>query len=86
MPYKRVREHGITFYFKYDDQHPEFLHIYARHLTGIDDALDVFFDPNRQSVWNEEQQRWETQSATHMLYWTWLEERTKVLIITCFRL
>ena len=57
-----------------------------RHVTDVDDALDVYFDPNRHSTWNEERHRWETQSAKHMLYWTWLEEGTKVLVITCFRL
>jgi hypothetical protein len=86
VPYRRVRERGIVFYFKYDDQHPEFLHIYVRHLTGIDDALDVFFDPNRQDAWNEGHQRWESGSTSHMLYWIWLEERKKVLVITCFEL
>ncbi len=84
MPYRRVREQGIVFYFKYDDQHPEFLHIYVRHLTDVDDALDTFFDSNRHDEWNEERRRWESQSATHMLYWSWLEEGKKVLIITCF--
>ncbi len=47
VPYQRVRERGIIFYFKCDDQHPELLHIYVRHSTYVDDALDVFFDPNR---------------------------------------
>lgn len=86
LPYKRVREQGIVFYFKYDDRHAEFLHIYVRHLTSVDDALDTFFDPNRHDEWNEERQRWESQSASHTLYWTWLEEGKKVLVITCFTL
>ncbi|MHB1417552.1 MAG: hypothetical protein ACYC1C_20075 [Chloroflexota bacterium] len=86
MPYKRVREQGIVFYFKYDDQHPEMLHIFVRHLTDVDDALDVFFDPNRRDSWNKQRQRWETESATHALYWTWLEENEKVLVISCFTL
>lgn len=42
--YKPVREAGITFLFRYDQVDPTILHIYARHLTSIDDALDVFFD------------------------------------------
>lgn len=86
MPYRRVRERGILFYFKYDDQHPEFLHIYVRHLTTIDDALDTFFNPSRHDDWNEERQRWESHSASHALYWPWLEERKKMLVITCFTL
>ena len=31
-------------------------------------------------------QRWESRSATHELYWLWLEESRKVLVITCFGL
>ncbi len=86
MPYRRVREQGIVFYFKYDDEYPDLLHIFVRHLTTVDDALDAYFDPNRESAWNEARERWETRSATHMLYWFWLEEGRKVLVITCFRL
>jgi hypothetical protein len=86
VPYKRVREQGIIFYFKYDDLYHDLLHIYARHLTEIDDALDVFFDPARQDTCNQERQRWESQSTSRMLYWTWLEEGKKVLVITCFTL
>ncbi len=85
MPYRRVRGHGIVFYLKYDDENPELLHIFVRHLADADDALDVFFDPDRQDTWNPERQRWESRSATHELYWMWLEEGRKVLVITCFR-
>lgn len=34
-----------TFVFKYDVDAPHLLHIFARHLTEPDDALDVWFDP-----------------------------------------
>ncbi len=86
MPYRRVRDQGITFYFKYDDQHPELLHIYVRHLTNIDDALDVFFDPQRHDDWDEEHQRWESRTTSHALYRFWLEEGKKIVVITCFPL
>lgn len=77
---------GIAFYFRYDDQHHELLHIYVRHLTDIDDVLDVFFDPDRKDEWNEERRRWESYSRSHTLCWTWLEDGKKVLVITCFTL
>lgn len=67
MPYRRVREQGIVFCFRYDDDHPELLHIYVRHLTDIDDALNVFFDPDRKDEWNEERRRWESHSRSHTL-------------------
>ena len=83
--YKRVRENGITFVFKYDDDDPSLLHIFARHLTSIDDALDVFFDAGAAEAWNDLHRRYERQSATHGLYWFWLDEAGRVvMVITCF--
>ena len=80
-----VKENGILFFFKYDDDSKEQLHIFVRHLTTIDNALDVFFDG--ESVWNEEYKRFETKNKTHELYWFWLDDKkTKVMIITCFSL
>lgn len=85
MQYKQVEESGIRFVFKYDDDAPDLLHIYARHLTTIDDALDTFFDGSGE-VWNEERRRFETYSETHGLFWFWLEEEHVVMVISCFRL
>jgi hypothetical protein len=83
--YKRVRENGHVFVFKYEDDPPGVLHIFARHLTEIDDALDVFF--SSEPSWNEELGRFENQSDTHGLYWFWLDEGAKVvMVISCFRL
>lgn len=85
MPrYKHVIDNGIKFVFKYDDQAPDLLHIYARHLTTIDDALDLFFD--EKAVWNEQFQRYENYSDTHGMYWYWLNQQNKiVMIVSCFR-
>lgn len=85
MPYRRIRARGITFQFAYDEAEPELLHIFVRHLTTIDDVLDTFFDENGETVWNAERNRFETQSAMHVLYWFWLEEHRRVMVITCFR-
>lgn len=85
VKYKRVAEQGYTFLFKYDSVDPSLLHIYARHLTTIDDALDVFFDT--VPTWNPDRQRFEDYSDTHGLYWFWLDERNReVMVVTCFRL
>ncbi len=85
MPrYKQVSENKIRFVFKYDDQAPELLHIYARHLTTIDDALDLYFE--EKAVWNESFQRYENYSNTHGLYWYWIDEQKRVvMIVSCFR-
>jgi hypothetical protein len=84
VAHKQVEEQGIRFVFKYDDDAPELLHIFARHLTTIDDALDVFFE-GEEEVWNDERHRFETFSSTHGLFWFWIEENRVVMVVTCFR-
>jgi hypothetical protein len=82
--FKPIRENGITFLFKYEPEAPELLHIYVRHLTTVDDALDVYFTTTPK--WNEERNRFENYSETHGIYWFWLDENKKVMMITCFRI
>jgi hypothetical protein len=83
--YEHVHEIGYRFVFKRDEADPELLHIYARHLATIDDALDVFFSTD--ASWNEEFHRWENRSDTHGLYWFWIDRRCKiVMIVSCFGL
>lgn len=53
-------------------------------VCGIDDALDTFF--NGQTKWNDEQQRSETYTDTHGLFWFWLEREQVVMVISCFKL
>ncbi len=85
MPYRRVRENGITFVFKYDDDDPTLLHIFARHLTTIDDALDVYFDPDVAHTFNTRFNRYESYNATHGLFWFWIDESARVvMVISCF--
>jgi hypothetical protein len=86
-----VEADGYTFLFAYDRHAPELLHIYARHLVQVDDALEVFFDPTAREVWNQDHRRWETTGHTHVLYWCYTasygpdpEPDRRVLIITCF--
>jgi hypothetical protein len=84
--YFHVRAGGITFAFAWDPAAPgEVLHIYARHLTTVDEALATWFDDAATDTWNDEHQRFETENDTHVLYWSWLTEYERVLIITCFR-
>lgn len=83
--FEHVFENGITFVFKMDEVDSSLLHIYARHLTGIDDALDLFFDT--KPSWNGEFARYENYSDTHGLYWFWLDEQKRiVMVVSCFRL
>lgn len=85
MPrYRHVRADGFVFAFAYDEDDPQILHIFARHLTTVDDALRVWFNPDVEDIWDEEHQRFEVQTETHVLLWTWLTEGERVLVITCF--
>ncbi len=52
----------------------------------MDDALDVFFS-GMERTWNEEFERYESSNETHGLYWFWLDEGKKVvMVVSCFRL
>jgi hypothetical protein len=87
VPKKFVRatKNGVTFVFKMDEVNPEILHIYARHLTTIDDAVGVFFDDSNP-VWNITYERYENYNDTHGLYWFWLDKPNRVvMVVTCFR-
>jgi len=84
MPrYTQVRADGFVFLFAHDNDAPELLHIYARHLTTIEDALRVWFDSGVEDVWDEEHNRFEVQNDTHLLLWNWLTVGERVLIISC---
>lgn len=82
--FKHFRARGIKFVFKYDDAAQDLLHIYVRHLTTPQDAVNTFF--SARATWNEEFNRFETFSASHGLFWFWLEEEKTVMIISCFRI
>ena len=83
MAYKRVRAKGTTFVFKYEDDHPELLHIYVRHLKEPDDAIYIFF--NGQTTWNSGQDLWQTILGNEVVWWFWINENDKVaMIVSCF--
>ncbi|MCB9471480.1 MAG: hypothetical protein H6677_24610 [Candidatus Obscuribacterales bacterium] len=86
MPgYKKLRNSGVTFVFKYDEVDDSLLHIYARHMCGAEDAISVFFEAE-EDKWNSEFERYESQNDTHVLYWFWIDEPTQVvMVISCFR-
>jgi len=72
-----------TFFFKHEDDAPELLHIFVRHLTSPDDAIPTFF--TGETTWNEINKRFETRTETHTVYWLWIDEKKKkVLVLSCF--
>jgi len=86
MPrYRAVRRQGFTFLFAYDETDSTLLHIFARHLTTLEDALTVWFDPTAEDTWHEQYERFESRGENHILLWTWRAgSDDTVLIISCF--
>jgi len=74
---------GIDFVFKTDPDDPEMLHIYARHLTTVQDAMTTFREG--ETLWDATHRRFETYTASHGLYWFWLEPGVRVMVVSCFR-
>ena len=69
--------------YKYEEDTSNLLHIYVRHLTQPEDAIKAFFSGT--TTWNDHYQRYETVSETHTIYWFWIDEQAKkVIVITCF--
>jgi hypothetical protein len=83
--YEVISYEGIDFYFKYEADHPDIIHIYARGLFSPADAIEVWFE-GCEEIENAEYNRTETYTATHDIYWYWLDQKqTKVFIISCFK-
>lgn len=81
--YRNVRSGGITFVFKYETDPPDMLHIFARHRKEPDDAIYIFF--NGTTSWNSSQELWETLLDGEGLWWYWINEPQKVLlVVSCF--
>jgi hypothetical protein len=80
--YIKKKANGIRFLFKFDQEAPDLLHIYARHLMTPDDAIETFF--SGLTVWNAEYKRFETRTMTHVLYWFWLVENEKAMVHQLF--
>ena len=79
----RLEANGEVFYFLYDRDQPDELHIAVRHRTEPLEAIETFFDG--ETSWNEQRKRFETMTATHGIYWVRVPEDQGVLIISCFR-
>jgi len=78
------RASGIRVAFWRDPADPGLLHIYARHLTTPEDAIETFLAA--APAWNGDRRRFETCSETHGLFRYWLEQGAVVMVISCFRM
>lgn len=82
--YKRLKANGVLFVFSYDKTAPDLLHIFVRHLVEPSHAIETFFDG--ETTWNAKHKRFETYTKSHGLYWFWLNEKKKhVMVISCFK-
>ena len=85
MKYKVIHYKDYTFVFKYEENmKEEMLHIWVRHTTEPKDVVKAFLEGD--TTWNQKNKRFETTSQKHTVFWFWMdEEKKKVMIITCFR-
>lgn len=83
--YKVIKYKDYTFFFKFEDDPPDMLHIWLRHTTEPKDAIKTFIEG--ETIWNKRNERFETTNTKHTIYWFWLDEsEKKIMIITCFSL
>jgi hypothetical protein len=82
--YEVINYDQYKFFFKYEDEPADMLHIYARGCFSPADAIEIWFEGTEETE-NTEYDRIETYTDTHGIYWLWLDpEQTKILIISCF--
>ena len=82
--YKLQHYKDYTFVFKFEDGYTDMLHIWIRHTTEPKDAIRAFFEG--ESIWNAEHERFETSTPAHTVFWFWIDEKAKkVMVITCFK-
>ena len=75
-------ETGLSFLFAIETGLDGPLHITKRHGTTPAEAVETFFAG--LTAWNGVNKRFETSTATHIVYWTW-HASGAVLVISCFR-
>jgi hypothetical protein len=81
--YEVIIQGGFKFFFKYEEDYPDVLHIWARHLKEPKDAIRIWF--MRGETYNRVDDRFEIHTDTEGIFWKWLDpEKTKILIISCF--
>lgn len=81
--YSSLKTNGVRFIFTVEEDPPGMLHIYARHRKTKEDAVFVYF--NGDSVYLNERKCWQTSLGKETLWWFWLDESAKVvMVISCF--
>lgn len=79
----KTTEREIEFHFFYEKGSASNLHIMAVHGTTVDEAIATFFDGvTDQDVMHR---RYVTVTATHTLFWNWIEPDKSVYIVSCIK-
>jgi hypothetical protein len=79
----RTFERGIEFHFFFAKASASELHITKEHGTTPDDAIATYFDGVANH--DAEHRRFVTMTATHTLFWNWIEQGSSVYVISCIR-
>ncbi|CAN5279853.1 hypothetical protein BH11CYA1_BH11CYA1_27920 [soil metagenome] len=84
--YEIINYEGYKFFFKFEENPPDMLHIYARGCFYPKDAIEAWFEGTEERE-NLEHNRMETYTDSLGIYWLWLDQdkKTKILIISCFK-
>jgi hypothetical protein len=81
-PHEEYEANGQRFFFLYDRDQPDILHVVLRGATP-EDAMRAYFQA--EPTWNEVRRRFETVGNTHGVYWVQPAQYPGVvLIISCF--
>lgn len=84
MPsYRRVPARGIVFVFKYEDEPPDMLHIFARHRKQPQDAIAVWLGATDHR-WDDRYSRFEASHGGQGILWYWIVQDRVVMIVSCY--
>ena len=79
----KTTERGIEFHFFFAKGSASDLHITQEHSTTPDDAIAAYFDGI--TGYDAEHRRFITMTATHTLFWNWVEQDRSVYVISCIQ-
>ena len=79
----KTTERGIEFHFFYETDSASDLHITVAHGATADDAIATYFDG--LSTYDASRRRFVTVTATHTLFWNWIEKDQAIYVISCIR-
>jgi len=79
----KTTERGIEFHFFHETGSAPHLHITAAHGTTADEAIATYF--GGVTSYDADHRRFVTMTATHTLFWNWIEQHRAVYVISCIK-